>query len=226
MKAHTKIRRGDFQNETIRLEFNGWLECQCFPRSFLASPDYEGASYTKIIAPVPWNPSRRPPGLNFLSLWKMDIQGITPEGARPRMLSLTGIDDEERARSRLYIGQPPRRDRENHRTPSSCPTGPGNFPTRDLSAKPLMERVGNDVSNARFNQQGRGLRRQSTQLKVKWPRLPGRRRSLRSATSQRRRVFLGGIPRQFIPSTQRTGCVYWSYQADSRRADRHHASAP
>ncbi len=99
--------------------------------------------------------------------------------------------------------------------PNQCP---GNSPMGDLSAKPLWNGWGNDVSNARFQPaKAAGISpEQVPNLKLKWAfGFPGAEEVYGQPTVAGGRVFVSVDTGAVYSLDAETGCVYWSYQADA-----------
>jgi polyvinyl alcohol dehydrogenase (cytochrome) len=95
---------------------------------------------------------------------------------------------------------------------------PGNSPIGNLSAKPLWNGWGNDISNDRFQPaKAAGLTaEQVPNLKLKWAfGFPGADEVYGQPTVAGGRVFLGVDTGAVYSIDAESGCVYWSYQADA-----------
>jgi polyvinyl alcohol dehydrogenase (cytochrome) len=164
------------------------------------------------------NPSSTTPAPDILSLWKMTSEDIYAARAKAPHTSLNSVEDADWRETAFYLGR--------HRVdiakitdaklmPNQCP---GNSPLGDLSAKPLWNGWGNDVSNARFQPaKAAGLSAaQIPNLKLKWAfGFPGAEEVYGQPTVAGGRVFLGVDTGAVYSVDAETGCVYWSYQADA-----------
>jgi polyvinyl alcohol dehydrogenase (cytochrome) len=165
------------------------------------------------------NPSAAKPAPDVLSLWKLTPEAIYASlGKGAHTASLTGVADADLREVAFYLGR--RRVDIGKITdaklmPNPCP---GNSPLGDLSAKPLWNGWGNDVSNARFQSaKGAGLSAdQVPNLKLKWAfGFPGAEEVYGQPTVAGGRVFLGVDTGAVYSLDAASGCVYWSYQADA-----------
>ena len=174
--------------------------------------------YENHCASCHGNPSSATPGPDFLSLWKMTSEGIYAGKSKAPHDSLTGIADDDWREVAFYLGRR-RVDiakiTDAKLMPNPCP---GNSPLGDLSAKPLWNGWGNDVSNARFQPaKAAGLPADKVpNLKLKWAfGFPGAEEVYGQPTVAGGRVFLGVDTGAVYSLDAETGCVYWSYQADA-----------
>jgi polyvinyl alcohol dehydrogenase (cytochrome) len=165
------------------------------------------------------NPSAAKPAPDVLSLWKMTPEAIYAAlGKGAHTTPLTGVADADLREVAFYLGR--RRVDIGKITdaklmPNPCP---GNSPLGDLSAKPLWNGWGNDISNARFQSaKGAGLSAdQVPNLKLKWAfGFPGAEEVYGQPTVAGGRVFLGVDTGAVYSIDAESGCVYWSYQADA-----------
>ena len=102
------------------------------------------------------------------------------------------------------------------RMTNSCPANPA-LPSR-LDVMPAWNGWSPDISNARFqNARAAGLKPADIpKLKLKWAfGLPGRGTASSQPTVVMGRVFVGGDDGAVYSLDARTGCVYWSFLADS-----------
>ena len=164
------------------------------------------------------NPSSATPAPDVLSLWKMTSEGIYAALGKAPHTSITGVADNDLREVAFYLGRR-RVDIEKitdaKLMPNPCP---GNSPIGDLSAKPLWNGWGNDVSNARFQSaKGAGLTAsQVPNLKLKWAfGFPGAEEVYGQPTVAGGRVFLGVDTGAVYSIDAESGCVFWSYQADA-----------
>jgi polyvinyl alcohol dehydrogenase (cytochrome) len=164
------------------------------------------------------NPSAAKPAPDVLSLWKLSPEAIYAALGKGAHTALTGVADADLREVAFYLGR--RRVDIGKVTdaklmPNPCP---GNSPLGDLSAKPLWNGWGNDVSNARFQSaKGAGLSAdQVPNLKLKWAfGFPGAEEVYGQPTVAGGRVFLGVDTGAVYSLDAESGCVYWSYQADA-----------
>ena len=150
--------------------------------------------YENHCASCHGNPSSATPGPDFLSLWKMTSEGIYAGKSKAPHASLTGVADDDWREVAFYLGRR-RVDiakiTDAKLMPNPCP---GNSPLGDLSAKPLWNGWGNDVSNARFQPaKAAGLPADKVpNLKLKWAfGFPGAEEVYGQPTVAGGRVFLG-----------------------------------
>jgi polyvinyl alcohol dehydrogenase (cytochrome) len=164
------------------------------------------------------NPSSAKPAPEVLSLWKMTPEAIYAAFGKAPHTTLTGIADDDWREVAFYLGRR-RVDiakiTDAKLMPNQCP---GNSPIGDLSAKPLWNGWGNDISNARFQSaKGAGLPADKvSNLKLKWAfGFPGAEEVYGQPTVAGGRVFLGVDTGAVYSIDAETGCVYWAYQADA-----------
>ncbi len=179
-----------------------WILAVLIAMFCLAGPSYAQTTKGAVIfenncASCHGNPSSATPAADVLSLWKMTSEAIYAALGKAPHTSLTGVTDTDLREVAFYLGRP-RVDiakiTDAKLMPNQCP---GNSPIGDLSAKPLWNGWGNDVSNARFQSaKGAGLTAaQVPNLKLKW-------------------AF--GFPgAEEVYGQPTVACVYWSYQADA-----------
>lgn len=164
------------------------------------------------------NPSSAASTPGVLDLWKLSPEAVYGEMGKAPHNTLTGVSDDDWREVAYYLGR--RRvditkvtDAKN--MVNRCP---GNSPLGDLSAKPLWNGWGNDISNTRFqNAKAAGLTAaQVPNLKLKWAfGFPGAEEVYGQPTVAGGRVFLGVDTGAVYSLDAETGCVYWSYQADA-----------
>jgi len=165
------------------------------------------------------NPSAATPAPDILSLWKMNSEAIyaaLSKGAHAD--ALKDVKDADLREAAFYMGR--RRVDVGKITdaklmPNQCP---GNSPLGDVSAKPLWNGWGNDVSNARYQPAKiAGIPADKVpNLKLKWAfGFPGADEVYGQPTVAGGRVFLGVDTGAVYSIDAETGCVYWSYQADA-----------
>jgi polyvinyl alcohol dehydrogenase (cytochrome) len=164
------------------------------------------------------NPSAATPAPEVLALWKLTPEAIYAAFGKGPHASLAGVSDADFREVAFYLGRR-RVDiakiTDAKLMPNQCP---GNSPLGDLSAKPMWNGWGNDVSNARFQSaKGAGLTAdQVPNLKLKWAfGFPGAEEVYGQPTVAGGRVFLGVDTGAVYSIDAETGCVYWSYQADA-----------
>jgi polyvinyl alcohol dehydrogenase (cytochrome) len=148
------------------------------------------------------NPSSATPAPEVLALWKLSSEAIYAEMGKGPHASLTGVPDADWREVAFYLGR--RRvdiakvaDAKQMVNP--CP---GNSPIGNLSAKPLWNGWGNDVSNARFQPaKEAGLTAaQVPNLKLKWAfGFPGAEEVYGQPTA----YSLAWIQERFTPSMRR-----------------------
>lgn len=164
------------------------------------------------------NPTSTKPAPDILSLWKMTANDIYAARTKPAHAAVTGISDDDWRETAFYMGR--RRVDVEKLTdaklmPNPCP---GNSPMGDLSAKPLWNGWGNDVSNARFQPaKAAGISAdQVPNLKLKWAfGFPGAEEVYGQPTVAGGRVFVSVDTGAVYSLDAESGCVYWSYQADA-----------
>jgi polyvinyl alcohol dehydrogenase (cytochrome) len=164
------------------------------------------------------NPSAAKPAPDVLSLWRLTSEEIYAAMNKAPHNTITGVSDADWREVAFYLGR--------HRVdiakitdaklmPNQCAS---NAAMGDLSAKPMWNGWGNDVSNARFqNAKAAGLSAdQVPNLKLKWAfGFPGAEEVYGQPTVAGGRVFLGVDTGAVYSLDAETGCVYWSYQADA-----------
>jgi len=99
--------------------------------------------------------------------------------------------------------------------PNQCP---GNSPVADLSSKPAWNGWGVDVANTRFQpvKDAQLTAGQVSKLKLKWAfGLPGATSVYGQPAIVAGRVFIGADTGYVYALDALTGCVYWSFQAQS-----------
>ena len=164
------------------------------------------------------NPSSATPAPDVLSLWKLTSESIYASLGKAPHTTLTGVPDADLREVAFYLGRRKvdiAKITDAKLMPNPCP---GNSPIGDLSAKPLWNGWGNDISNARFQSaKGAGLSAdQVPNLKLKWAfGFPGAEEVYGQPTVAGGRVFLGVDTGAVYSIDAESGCVYWSYQADA-----------
>jgi polyvinyl alcohol dehydrogenase (cytochrome) len=165
------------------------------------------------------NPSATTKAPDILSLWKMSSEDIYAAlGKGPHISALSGMEDKDLREVAFYMGRrrvDVAKITDAKLMPNQCP---GNSALGDLSAKPMWNGWGNDVSNARFQPaKAAGLPAdQVSKLKLKWAfGFPGADEVYAQPTVAGGRVFLGVDTGAVYSIDAETGCVYWSYQADA-----------
>jgi polyvinyl alcohol dehydrogenase (cytochrome) len=116
------------------------------------------------------NPSAATASPEILSLWKMTPEAIYAALGGGPHTSLKGLTDNDLREVAFYLGRRKvdiGKITDAKLMPNPCP---GNSPIGNLSAKPLWNGWGNDISNARFQPaKGAGLTaEQVPNLKLKW----------------------------------------------------------
>jgi len=164
------------------------------------------------------NPSSAQKAPDVLSLWRMTPEAIYGSLRKGAHTSLAMVADANLREIAFYLGGrrvdvPKNADAKL--MPNPCP---GNSPIGDLSAKPLWNGWGNDVSNARFQSaKAAGLTAdQVPRLQLKWAfGFPGADEVYGQPTVAGGRVFLGVDTGVVYSIDAETGCVFWSFQADA-----------
>lgn len=164
------------------------------------------------------NPSAAKPAPDILSLWKLTTEQLYAAMGKTPHDTLTGVSDADWREVAFYLGRR-RLDvaklPDAKMMPNQCPA---NAAFGDLSAKPMWNGWGNDVSNARFqNAKAAGLTAAEVpNLKLKWAfGFPGAEEVYGQPTVVGGRVFLGVDTGAVYSLDAETGCVYWSYQSDA-----------
>jgi len=164
------------------------------------------------------NPGNAMAAPDVLTLWKKTAEEVYAANGKGPHATLTGLSDNDWREVAFYLGRR-RVDiakiTDAKLMPNPCP---GNSPIGTLSAKPLWNGWGNDVSNARFQSaKEAGLTAsQVPNLKLKWAfGFPGAEEMYGQPTVAGGRVFLGVDTGAVYSLDAESGCVYWSYQADA-----------
>jgi polyvinyl alcohol dehydrogenase (cytochrome) len=164
------------------------------------------------------NPSATTAAPEILSLWKMTPEAIYAALGKGPHTSLKGVTDADLREVAFYLGRRKvdiGKITDAKLMPNQCP---GNSPIGNLSAKPLWNGWGNDISNDRFQPaKAAGLTaEQVPNLKLKWAfGFPGADEVYGQPTVAGGRVFLGVDTGAVYSIDAESGCVYWSYQADA-----------
>jgi polyvinyl alcohol dehydrogenase (cytochrome) len=164
------------------------------------------------------NPTAVKPAPDVLSLWKLTSEQLYAAMGKAPHNTLADVSDADWREVAFYLGRR-RLDvaklTDAKMMPNQCPA---NAVLGDLSAKPMWNGWGNDVSNARFqNAKAAGLTAAEVpNLKLKWAfGFPGAEEVYGQPTVAGGRVFLGVDTGAVYSLDAETGCVYWSYQSDS-----------
>jgi polyvinyl alcohol dehydrogenase (cytochrome) len=189
----------------------------CFAVPSNAQTTKGAVAFEKQCAGCHGNPSSTTPAPDILSLWKLSAEQVYAAASKSPHTSLK-VSDEDFREVAFYLGRR-RVDiakvTDAKLMPNPCP---GNSPLGSLSAKPLWNGWGNDISNARFQPaKAAGLTAdQVPNLKLKWAfGFPGAEEVYGQPTVAGGRVFLGVDTGAVYSIDAESGCVYWSYQADA-----------
>ncbi len=164
------------------------------------------------------NPRAATAAPEILSLWKMTPEAIYAALGKGPHASLKDVTDADLREVAFYLGR--RKVDIGKITDAKLMQNqcPGNSPIGNLSAKPLWNGWGNDISNDRFQPaKAAGLTaEQVPNLKLKWAfGFPGADEVYGQPTVAGGRVFLGVDTGAVYSIDAESGCVYWSYQADA-----------
>ena len=153
-----------------------------------------------------------------MSLWKMTPEAIYAGLAKAPHTALQGISDSDKRTIAFFLGGRKvgvARYTSASLMPNKCSA---NAPLGDIAGKPSWNGWGNGVSNARYQAaKGAGLNAdQVPKLKLKWAfGLPGAEEVYGQPTVAGGRVFVSADTGAVYSLDAKTGCVYWSFQADA-----------
>lgn len=190
----------------------------CFAGNSNAQTTKGAVVFEEHCATCHGNPSAPTAAPEVLSLWKLTPEAIYAALGKSPHASLKGLTDADLREVAFYLGRRKvdiGKITDAKLMPNPCP---GNSPIGNLSAKPLWNGWGNDISNARFQTaKAAGLTaEQVPNLKLKWAfGFPGADEVYGQPTVAGGRVFLGVDTGAVYSIDAESGCVYWSYQADA-----------